>query len=85
MASSRIDGFTCGVQSDERYGPLTPLNQFCRESWGSARWFSSAREESQWLNGAMIGFTGGMTLRLLDVVLQPDSSHLKQRTSAGGT
>jgi NAD(P)-dependent dehydrogenase (short-subunit alcohol dehydrogenase family) len=44
-----------------------------------------AREETGWLNGATIDFTGGMTLRLLDVVLQPDSSHLKRRTSAGGT
>src|SRR5262249_52802159 len=44
-----------------------------------------AREESGWLNGATIDFTGGMTLRLLDVVLQPDSSHLKRHTSAGGT
>ncbi len=36
-----------------------------------------ARDETHWLNGATIDFTGGMTLRLLDVVLQPDSSHLR--------
>jgi NAD(P)-dependent dehydrogenase (short-subunit alcohol dehydrogenase family) len=36
-----------------------------------------ARAETHWLNGATIDFTGGMTLRLLDVVLQPDSSHLQ--------
>jgi NAD(P)-dependent dehydrogenase (short-subunit alcohol dehydrogenase family) len=27
-----------------------------------------AREESEWFNGAVIDFTGGMTLRLLDIV-----------------
>ncbi len=43
-----------------------------------------AREESAWLNGATIDFTGGMTLRLLDVVLQPDSSHLQQGTRRPG-
>lgn len=37
-----------------------------------------AREETHWLNGATIDFTGGMVLRLLDVVLQPDSSHLRR-------
>ncbi|PYO40065.1 MAG: oxidoreductase [Gemmatimonadetes bacterium] len=37
-----------------------------------------ARGETHWLNGATIDFTGGMMLRLLDVVLQPDSSHLQQ-------
>jgi NAD(P)-dependent dehydrogenase (short-subunit alcohol dehydrogenase family) len=30
------------------------------------------REETAWLNGATIDFTGGMTLRLFDMVLQPD-------------
>jgi 3-oxoacyl-[acyl-carrier protein] reductase len=31
-----------------------------------------AREESRWFNGATIDYTGGMTLRLFDIVLQPD-------------
>lgn len=30
------------------------------------------REECTWFNGATIDFTGGMTLRLFDLVLQPD-------------
>jgi len=30
------------------------------------------REEAAWLNGATIDFTGGMTLRLLDLILKPD-------------
>lgn len=29
------------------------------------------REEAEWLNGATIDFTGGMTLRLLDIILKP--------------
>ncbi len=38
-----------------------------------------AREETHWLNGATIDYTGGMTLRLLDMVLNPDSTHLQRR------
>ena len=30
------------------------------------------REETRWFNGATIDFTGGMTLRLLDLQLRPD-------------
>jgi len=30
------------------------------------------REEAAWMNGATIDFLGGMTLRLFDMVLQPD-------------
>jgi NAD(P)-dependent dehydrogenase (short-subunit alcohol dehydrogenase family) len=30
------------------------------------------RDEAAWLNGATIDFTGGMTLRLLDLILRPD-------------
>jgi NAD(P)-dependent dehydrogenase (short-subunit alcohol dehydrogenase family) len=31
-----------------------------------------ARDECAWFNGATIDFTGGMTLRLFDIVLRPD-------------
>jgi NAD(P)-dependent dehydrogenase (short-subunit alcohol dehydrogenase family) len=31
-----------------------------------------AREEGGWFNGATIDYTGGMTLRLLDIILRPD-------------
>jgi NAD(P)-dependent dehydrogenase (short-subunit alcohol dehydrogenase family) len=31
-----------------------------------------SRDETEWFNGATIDFTGGMTLRLFDMVLQPD-------------
>ena len=44
-----------------------------------------ARPETHWLNGAMIDFTGGMMLRLLDVVLQPDSSHLRRAPKRAAT
>jgi NAD(P)-dependent dehydrogenase (short-subunit alcohol dehydrogenase family) len=30
------------------------------------------RDEAAWINGATIDFTGGMTLRLLDLILRPD-------------
>jgi NAD(P)-dependent dehydrogenase (short-subunit alcohol dehydrogenase family) len=31
-----------------------------------------ARDEGEWFNGATIDYTGGMTLRLLDIILQPE-------------
>src|SRR5262249_24767445 len=31
-----------------------------------------ARDEGEWFNGATIDYTGGMTLRLLDVILRPE-------------
>jgi NAD(P)-dependent dehydrogenase (short-subunit alcohol dehydrogenase family) len=31
-----------------------------------------ARDEGEWFNGATIDFTGGMTLRLLDIILRPE-------------
>ena len=31
-----------------------------------------AREEGEWFNGATIDYTGGMTLRLLDIILRPE-------------
>jgi NAD(P)-dependent dehydrogenase (short-subunit alcohol dehydrogenase family) len=30
------------------------------------------RDEAEWMNGATIDFTGGQTLRLLDLILQPE-------------
>ena len=39
------------------------------------------REDTLWFNGATIDFTGGMVLRLLDVIMRPDSSHLQQSTA----
>ena len=30
------------------------------------------RDETFWFNGATIDYTGGMTLRLFDMILQPD-------------
>lgn len=31
-----------------------------------------ARDEGEWFNGATIDYTGGMTLRLLDIILRPE-------------
>jgi NAD(P)-dependent dehydrogenase (short-subunit alcohol dehydrogenase family) len=57
---------------------LVPAGRICTTD-DVARFVSLlARPETHWLNGAMIDFTGGMTLRLLDMVLQPDSSHLRR-------
>jgi NAD(P)-dependent dehydrogenase (short-subunit alcohol dehydrogenase family) len=65
---------------EEVHRELTPAGRICTTP-EVARFVSLlARPETEWLNGAMIDFTGGMTLRLLDVVLQPDSSHLRRAT-----
>lgn len=39
------------------------------------------REEAEWFNGATIDFTGGMTLRLLDIILKPGNLPPKTRES----
>ncbi len=65
---------------DEVHKELIPAGRICTVD-DVARFVSVlARPETQWVNGAMIDFTGGMMLRLLDVVLQPDSSHLRRPT-----
>ena len=62
---------------DAIHRDLIPAGRMCTAE-EVARFVSVlAREETHWLNGATIDFTGGMMLRLLDVVLQPDSSHLQ--------
>jgi NAD(P)-dependent dehydrogenase (short-subunit alcohol dehydrogenase family) len=63
---------------EEIHRELVPAGRICTTE-DVGRFVSIlARPETEWLNGAMIDFTGGMTLRLLDVVLQPDSSHLRR-------
>ena len=67
---------------EEVHRGLIPAGRICTVE-DVARFVSLlARPETDWLNGAMIDFTGGMMLRLLDVVLQPDSSHLRHRGPA---
>jgi len=63
---------------EEIHRDLVPAGRICTTE-DVARFVSIlARAETDWLNGAMIDFTGGMMLRLLDVILQPDSSHLRR-------
>jgi len=70
---------------DEVHRDLIPAGRICTVE-DVARFVSIlAREETHWLNGAMIDFTGGMMLRLLDVVLQPDSSHLRRPPARAAT
>src|SRR5437899_165980 len=67
---------------EEVHRGLIPAGRICTVE-DVARFVSLlARPETDWLTGAMIDFTGGMMLRLLDVVLQPDSSHLRHRGPA---
>ena len=67
---------------EEVHCDLIPAGRICTVD-DVARFVSLlARPETDWLNGAMIDFTGGMMLRLLDVILQPDSSHLRRLGTA---
>jgi len=70
---------------DEVHKELIPAGRICTVE-DVARFVSVlARPETHWMNGAMIDFTGGMMLRLLDVVLQPDSSHLRRPMARAAT
>jgi len=70
---------------DEVHRDLIPAGRICTVD-DVGRFVSIlAREETHWVNGAMIDFTGGMMLRLLDVVLQPDSSHLRRPPARAAT
>jgi NAD(P)-dependent dehydrogenase (short-subunit alcohol dehydrogenase family) len=67
---------------EEVHRDLIPAGRICTVD-DVARFVSLlTRPETEWLNGAMIDFTGGMMLRLLDVVLRPDSNHLRRRGPA---
>jgi NAD(P)-dependent dehydrogenase (short-subunit alcohol dehydrogenase family) len=70
---------------EEVHRELIPAGRICTVE-DVARFVSLlTRAEAHWVNGAMIDFTGGMMLRLLDVVLQPDSSHLRRPGPARAT
>jgi NAD(P)-dependent dehydrogenase (short-subunit alcohol dehydrogenase family) len=50
---------------------MTPAGRMCTLEEVGGFVSVLARDETEWFNGATIDFTGGMTLRLLDIVLKP--------------
>lgn len=70
---------------DEVHRDLIPAGRICTVEDVAQFVSILARPETHWLNGATIDFTGGMMLRLLDVVLQPDSSHLHRAPARSAT
>lgn len=70
---------------DEVHRDLIPAGRICTVEDVASFVSILARPETHWMNGAMIDFTGGMMLRLLDVVLQPDSSHLRRPPARAAT
>ena len=57
---------------EEVHAEMIPAGRMCTLE-EVARFVSLlTREETAWFNGATIDFLGGMTLRLFDMVLQPD-------------
>ena len=71
-ALRRVLGPEAMKHVEEAHRDMTPAERMCTlEEVG--RFVSLlTRDEAAWLNGATIDFTGGMTLRLLDLVLRPD-------------
>ncbi len=60
------------ARMEETHARMIPAGRMCTVE-EVARFVSLlTREECSWFNGATIDFTGGMTLRLFDLVLQPD-------------
>jgi NAD(P)-dependent dehydrogenase (short-subunit alcohol dehydrogenase family) len=54
------------------HAEMIPAGRMCRLDEVARMVSVLARAEAAWFNGATIDYTGGMTLRLFDMVLQPD-------------
>jgi len=54
------------------HAQMLPAGRMCRVEEVARMVSILARDESAWFNGATIDYTGGLTLRLFDMVLQPD-------------
>jgi NAD(P)-dependent dehydrogenase (short-subunit alcohol dehydrogenase family) len=56
---------------EEAHRAMIPAGRMCTADEVGRIVSVLARDETEWFNGATIDFTGGMTLRLLDLVLNP--------------
>ena len=60
------------ARMEEVHRAMIPAGRMCTLEEVAGIVSVLAREESRWFNGATIDYTGGMTLRLFDIVLNPD-------------
>jgi NAD(P)-dependent dehydrogenase (short-subunit alcohol dehydrogenase family) len=71
-ALERVLGAEGILRLERAMGEMIPAGRSCTfEDLGRMVAFL-AREEGGWFNGATIDYTGGMTLRLLDIILRPE-------------
>lgn len=56
---------------DEAHREMVPAGRMCTLGEVADLVVLLLRDESAWFNGATIDFTGGLTLRLLDLILRP--------------
>jgi NAD(P)-dependent dehydrogenase (short-subunit alcohol dehydrogenase family) len=71
-ALTRTLGPTGVARLEETVREMIPAGRSCTfEDLGRIVAFL-ARDEGEWFNGATIDYTGGMTLRLLDMILRPE-------------
>jgi NAD(P)-dependent dehydrogenase (short-subunit alcohol dehydrogenase family) len=72
-ALARVLGPGAMEHLEEVHRRMIPAGRMCTlEEVGRLLALLATSEDAAWFNGATIDFTGGMTLRLLDLVLQPD-------------
>jgi NAD(P)-dependent dehydrogenase (short-subunit alcohol dehydrogenase family) len=70
-ALERVLGAEAMQRLEAAHREMIPAGRMCRLEEVGRIVSVLAREETEWFNGATIDFTGGMTLRLLDLVLRP--------------
>jgi NAD(P)-dependent dehydrogenase (short-subunit alcohol dehydrogenase family) len=72
-ALARVLGPRAMEHLEEVHRRMIPAGRMCTlDEVGRLLALLATSEDTAWFNGATIDFTGGMTLRLLDLVLQPE-------------
>jgi NAD(P)-dependent dehydrogenase (short-subunit alcohol dehydrogenase family) len=71
-ALERVMGEEALQRLEAAHREMIPAGRMCTLEEVGAIVSLLARPESEWFNGATIDFTGGMSLRLLDLVLRPE-------------
>jgi NAD(P)-dependent dehydrogenase (short-subunit alcohol dehydrogenase family) len=71
-AVRRVMGPEALKRMEDVHREMIPAGRMCTLEEVAAVVSVLCREETAWFNGATLDFTGGMTLRLFDIVLRPD-------------
>jgi NAD(P)-dependent dehydrogenase (short-subunit alcohol dehydrogenase family) len=71
-ALEKLLGPSAMARVEDAHREMIPAGRMCTLEEVARIVSVLAREETAWFNGATIDYTGGVSLRLLDLVLQPD-------------